>query len=163
MSGPALVILAGGASSRLGACKALVDLAGATPLARLLAAGCDLSGAPALVIAGADHAAIAAAAPAGVEVAQNEGWRAGRTGSGLCRAAFTSALVPRGTPKRSWLTESGWLPAAQRLSATTSRARATTSAPIPRWPATTFARASPDRNSMSTRPDFSPKLVAHLA
>ena len=35
---PALVLLAAGASKRLGTCKALVDLGGASPLARLLEA-----------------------------------------------------------------------------------------------------------------------------
>jgi CTP:molybdopterin cytidylyltransferase MocA len=103
---PALVILAGGASSRLGTCKALVDLAGATPLARLLAAGSDLGAARPLVITGLHHAAIAAAAPAEAEVACNEHWRAGRTGSvqlaarlrpglALCLAPVDVPRVPR--------------------------------------------------------------------
>ena len=128
MNGPVLVILAGGASSRLGTCKALVDLAGATPLARLLAAGMrPRRRAPPLVITGADHAAIAAAAPAGADVACNEGWRSGRTGSvqlaarlrpglALCLAPVDVPRVPRGVFQSllgAWLAAGepalGWL------------------------------------------------------
>ena len=127
MSGPALVILAGGASSRLGACKALVDLAGATPLARLLAAGSELAAARPLVITGADHAAIAAAAPAEADVACNERWRSGRTGSvqlaarlrpglALCLAPVDVPRVPLGVFRSllgAWLAAGeptlGWL------------------------------------------------------
>src|SRR5690606_25047966 len=80
---PALVLLAAGASSRLGSPKALAPLPGGTPLVRLLAAGSGLGAddAAPLVIAGPDFAAIAAAAPAGVEVARHSGWAAGRTGT----------------------------------------------------------------------------------
>ncbi len=123
---PALVVLAAGASTRLGRCKALVPLAGRTPLERLLAAGCGLPG-PALVISGAHHARILAAAPEQVEVLENPNWRAGRSG-GLALAqaardgrdllvapvdcprvprALVEALVgewlERGAPARGWL------------------------------------------------------------
>ncbi|MBL8862897.1 MAG: NTP transferase domain-containing protein [Planctomycetes bacterium] len=103
---PALVLLAAGASRRLGACKALVDLGGRTPLARLLAAGADMDGAPPLVVAGPDQAAIARAAPPGVEVLVNARWSEGRTtscalaararaGLDLCFAPVDVPLVPR--------------------------------------------------------------------
>lgn len=84
---PALVILAAGASTRLGTCKALVSLRArepATPLAMLLAAGGDPCP---LVVTGADHDAIAAAPGLeGVELLHNPDWAAGRTG-GIQRAA----------------------------------------------------------------------------
>ena len=104
--GPGLAILAAGASSRLGRCKALVDLAGSTPLARLLAAGACFDGAPPLVVAGRDHDAIARAAPAGAEVRFHARWADGRTGTvafaaaarpglDLCLAPVDVPLVPR--------------------------------------------------------------------
>ena len=126
---PALVLLAAGASSRLGSPKALAPLPGGTPLARLLAAGRALGDdttAP-LVVAGPDYAAIAAAAPAGVEVAHHADWAAGRTGTvrvarelrpgrDLCIAPVDVPLVPfevfaslaeawaaAGSPERGWL------------------------------------------------------------
>ncbi len=86
MTAPALVILSAGESRRLGACKALVRLREAepaTPLALLLAAGRNLDAAPPLIVTGADHEAIAAAAPAGCELAYNADWAAGRTGGVL--------------------------------------------------------------------------------
>lgn len=83
---PALVILAAGASSRLGEPKVLADIGGRSVLARLLEAGAGLDGAPPLVVTGADHDAIAAAAPDGVELERNPDWAAGRTG-GVLRAA----------------------------------------------------------------------------
>lgn len=112
----ALVILAAGASERLGECKALVRLAGRSVLERLLSAG-DALGAepPALVVAGADHEALSTAleqladARAGArfppELALNAGWVAGRTGSvrlawelrpgcALCLAPVDVPLVP---------------------------------------------------------------------
>ena len=79
-SNPALIVLAAGASRRLGRCKALVPLPGGAPLALLLAAGAALGDPRPLVVTGADHDAIAAAAPAGVELARNARWQAGRTG-----------------------------------------------------------------------------------
>jgi CTP:molybdopterin cytidylyltransferase MocA len=127
VSGPALVLLAAGASERLGTCKALVDLAGRTPLARLLAAGVDLRAAPPLVVAGRDHAALRAAIGPGVDLAHNPRWRLGRTGSvqlaaslrpglALCLAPVDVPRVPRsvfgallaawleaGEPPRGWL------------------------------------------------------------
>jgi CTP:molybdopterin cytidylyltransferase MocA len=77
---PALVVLAAGESRRLGTCKALVDLGGRTPLARLLAAGAGVDGAPPLVVAGAHAERIEAALPRGVELVRNEAWARGRTG-----------------------------------------------------------------------------------
>ena len=78
---PALVVLAAGASRRLGRCKALVEVAGETILARLLHAGRSLNEVPPLVISGAHHDRIAAATPNNVEVVRNETWELGRTGS----------------------------------------------------------------------------------
>lgn len=133
MSGaaPALVILAAGASARLGTTKALVRLRErdpATPLALLLEASAGVfAGAPPLVVTGADHAAIAAALPAGVEVAENPRWRAGRTGSvqlaararaerDLCLAQVDTPLVERAVfeaLERAWTRSRspgrGWL------------------------------------------------------
>ena len=80
-----LVVLAAGASRRLGTCKALVDLAGASPLERLIAAGACLQDAPPLVVTGADDAAIRARVPAGAEVLFNAEWEHGRSG-GIARA-----------------------------------------------------------------------------
>jgi CTP:molybdopterin cytidylyltransferase MocA len=81
---PALVILAAGASTRLGTCKALVDLGGSTPLVRLLTAarGADVP----LVIGGRDIAALRRAMPDGVEAAFNPDWELGRL-SGVRLAA----------------------------------------------------------------------------
>ena len=131
--GPSLVILAGGASMRLGACKALARLRDAppnTPLALLLAAGRaldELPPDPPLVVTGADHLDILAATPRGVEVAHNHAWRLGRTGSvlaardarpgrDLCIAPVDVPLVPAdvflalgeawraaGSPPRGWI------------------------------------------------------------
>ncbi len=122
----ALVVLAAGASERLGACKALVDLAGRTPIERLCAAGAVFDAVPPLVVTGADHDAIAAAA-VGVELAFNADWRSGRTsgvalaarlrpGLDLCIAPVDVPLVPAnvfaeldaawcaaGAPPRGWL------------------------------------------------------------
>lgn len=77
----ALVILAAGASRRLGTCKALVDLGGATPLERLAREGAPLDDLPPLVVSGCHHEAIAAALPPGVELVPNPSWEQGRTGS----------------------------------------------------------------------------------
>lgn len=90
--GPALVILAAGASTRLGRCKALVELADTTPLAALLAAGACFDGAPPLVVAGADHDAIARAAPARAEVLHHARWSDGRTGTVAAAAARRPGL-----------------------------------------------------------------------
>jgi CTP:molybdopterin cytidylyltransferase MocA len=131
--GPVLVVLAAGASERLGRCKALVALretAPATPLALLLAAGRaleDLPLAPPLIVTGADHDLILPAVPPGVEVALNPRWSEGRAGSilaaraarpghDLCLAPVDVPLVPAaifralgqawrdaGAPPRGWL------------------------------------------------------------
>lgn len=130
---PALVVLAAGASERLGTCKALVDLGGRSPLERLLAAGASLEGAVPVVVAGAHAARIAAAAPAGCEVLANPDWSAGRSGGvrlaaaarpgrDLCLAPVDVPLVPAevfaalaeaweraGAPARGWLAPR-WVP-----------------------------------------------------
>ncbi|MEZ6013918.1 MAG: NTP transferase domain-containing protein [Planctomycetota bacterium] len=56
----ALVILAAGASARLGTCKGLVDLGGAPPVERLLRAGRAAAPAATVLVAGADVAALSA-------------------------------------------------------------------------------------------------------
>jgi CTP:molybdopterin cytidylyltransferase MocA len=89
---PALVVLAAGASERLGTCKALVDLGGRTPLERLLASGACADGAPPLVVTGAHHVRIARALPGGAEALENPGWRAGRTGGVALAAAARPGL-----------------------------------------------------------------------
>lgn len=82
MSAPRLVLLAAGASERLGACKALVDLAGRSALERLLAAGAAVCAPPALVVTGRDHGAIAEALRGRDDARAlfNAAWRRGRTG-----------------------------------------------------------------------------------
>lgn len=129
---PVLVILAAGASQRLGLAKALAPLPGGTPLERLLAAGRSLEGPAAvgptpLIVTGLHHAEIVAAAPAGVDVAHNPHWARGRTGGvrlardlrpgrDLCLAPVDVPLVPAevfallaqaweraGAPARGWL------------------------------------------------------------
>jgi len=124
---PALVILAAGASRRLGRCKALVDLGGRTALERLLAAGAVLDSTPPLVVTGADDAPIAAALPPGVERVFSPDWARGRNaglalacerrpGRDLALAPIDCPLVPRavfealaerwvraGAPPRGWL------------------------------------------------------------
>jgi molybdenum cofactor cytidylyltransferase len=127
---PALVVLAAGASARLGEPKALVRLRagpGGRALELLLAAGARLGGGRPLVVTGRHHAEIAAAAPPGVELLENARWSAGRTGSvqcalarrpgrDLCLAPVDVPLVPgdvfaalaeewarRGSPARGWL------------------------------------------------------------
>ena len=100
MRRPALVILAAGASSRLGRCKALVPLPSPdggerTPIELLASAGAAFDGDVPLVVAGADHAAIAASEAvrrAGAEVALNERWSSGRTGGVLLAASRRPAL-----------------------------------------------------------------------
>lgn len=123
----ALVIPAAGASARLGTCKALVRLGPRTALAHLLRAAAELAGPPPLVVTGAHHAQIAAAAPDGVEILENADWAAGRTGGlqlarrarlghDLLIAPVDCPLVPRavfdalraawargGAPARGWL------------------------------------------------------------
>lgn len=124
---PALVILAAGASTRLGECKATVELGGRSVLARLIEAGACLDSRPALVVTGAHHEEIAASAPEGVELLRNPRWaegrsggvvlaRAARPGCDLCLAPVDVPLVPRAvfaalrerwlageSPPRGWL------------------------------------------------------------
>lgn len=90
---PALVILAAGASRRLGQCKALVEWRGRTTLERLSEAARVLDGAPPLVVTGADHERIAARAPRGVELAHNLGWERGRLGSVLVAQRLREGLA----------------------------------------------------------------------
>jgi CTP:molybdopterin cytidylyltransferase MocA len=124
---PILVVLAAGASRRLGRCKALVDLAGRSPLQRLLEAGTCLDAHPPLVVTGADHEAIARAAPGTSQVLHNPRWAEGRSGGvllahrqvpdrALCLAPVDVPLVSRpvfealahkwdelGSPPEGWL------------------------------------------------------------
>jgi CTP:molybdopterin cytidylyltransferase MocA len=128
---PALVLLAAGSSSRLGACKALVSLtpknAPKNALELLSEAGACFDGATPLVITGADHARIEAALPRGLEIAHNAEWSRGRTGGvalahlrrpglDLCLAPVDVPLVPArvfeallwawasaGSPSQGWL------------------------------------------------------------
>ncbi len=127
---PALVILAAGASRRLGRCKAITRLGRSTPLERLVASGGILGDSPPLVVTGADHDAILQRLPAGCEVVHNPDWESGRTGGitlaatrrpgrDLCLAPVDVPLVPagvfealaaywaeNGAPERGWLTPS---------------------------------------------------------
>jgi molybdenum cofactor cytidylyltransferase len=124
---PALVILAAGASERLGECKALARIGDTCPLSALLEAGAELNSVSPLVIAGADFESIAAAAVQDCEVVLNPNWRTGRTsgirlaralrpGRDLCLAPVDVPLVPgavfaqlagawnaAGRPARGWL------------------------------------------------------------
>ena len=123
----ALVVLAAGASRRLGEPKALVELGGCSVLERLLAAGAGCRAAAALVVGGAHQAELAAALPAGAELVHNQDWEAGRSGSlqlavrqrpelDLCVAPADVPLVPgevfdaleaewqrAGAPAHGWL------------------------------------------------------------
>lgn len=113
---PRLVILAAGASERLGECKALVQLGATRPLDALLAAGSALDDAQPLVIAGAHFDLIRQSAPRGCEVAFNSAWRSGRTSGiaiarelradcDLCLAPVDVPLAPRAvfeTLARAW-------------------------------------------------------------
>ncbi|QDU67298.1 nucleotidyltransferase family protein [Engelhardtia mirabilis] len=81
---PRVVILAAGASTRLGEPKALVDLGGRCALRRLVAAAGGNE--PALLVTGAHHREIAAAGLPGLELLENPAWADGRTG-GLSLAA----------------------------------------------------------------------------
>ncbi len=119
-----VVLLAAGASERLGEPKALVELGGLSAIERLLAACWD----PApLVVAGAHFDEIHAALNGRAEVIHNTSWKDGRTGSvaravshlrgsGLLLAPVDCPLVPSavfemlrstwrgsGSPGRGWL------------------------------------------------------------
>lgn len=77
---PALVILAAGASERLGEPKALVDLGGRSVLARLCEAGRGVDGGRALALLGLHAEIIAAHLPPGCARLDNPHWAAGRSG-----------------------------------------------------------------------------------
>ena len=139
---PALVILAAGASSRLGFCKALAPLGAGphdTPLSRLLTAAGPRSGPPALLVTGKHDTELrAAAGHEELEILHNPLWRAGRTGSVALAAAARPGLdlflapvdVPRvpaqvfgalvdawrraGYPARGWLAPRLATPEGQR-------------------------------------------------
>lgn len=100
--GIALVILAAGESSRLGQCKALAPITPRTPLDLLLESGSVLGGPPPLVVTGADHERISAAAGDRAEIASNPDWRAGRSGGVLLaaglRAGHDLCIAPVDTP-----------------------------------------------------------------
>ncbi len=124
---PALVILAAGASRRLGQCKALVPLAFGTPLSLLARAGACLEPNRPLVVTGAHDGLIRERAPQGVDVCYNPDWRRGKLTSvvlaarerprqDLILAPVDVPLVPRevfeallrawneaGSPARGWL------------------------------------------------------------
>ncbi len=76
---PALVVLAAGASTRLGRCKALVEFRGESVLAHHLRAANSLTEVPPLVVTGEHDAEIRAAAPSHCEVVFNPQWSTGRT------------------------------------------------------------------------------------
>ncbi len=80
-SHPALIVLAAGASRRLGACKALVPFGESTALELLLASGRCMDGAPPLVVVGAHATQIAARLPKHCQLLVHEGWALGRTSS----------------------------------------------------------------------------------
>lgn len=110
MNAPALVLLAAGASRRLGSPKALVALGADprdTPLRRLLRAGADAEGPRPLVVVGAHRLEISAAAPASaddaVELLENPNWAEGRSGSVALAAASRAGrdllLAPVDVPR----------------------------------------------------------------
>ena len=123
-TGPRVVLLAAGASERLGEPKALVELGGLSALERLLAACGD----PApIIVAGAHYDAISEAVVGRAEVLNNAAWADGRTGSVACAVshlgetglilapvdcplvpaavfdALRSAWAEAGAPARGWL------------------------------------------------------------
>ena len=97
LSAPAFVILAAGASTRLGEHKALAELRGEPAIAHLLRAGLALEDPAPLVITGADEGAIERTLRAlsvgdrlSPELVHNPNWSDGR-GSGLMLAASLRA------------------------------------------------------------------------
>lgn len=126
---PALVVLAAGASRRLGRCKALVELTPKTPLELLLAAGACFDEALPLVVTGAHHETISRALEGrtGVELLHNPAWEEGRSGGirlaararpgrDLCLAPVDVPLVPAAVFEALWTAwreagcpERGWL------------------------------------------------------
>jgi molybdenum cofactor cytidylyltransferase len=129
----ALVVLAAGASARLGQCKALALLGGRSVLARLLEAGGGIGDVPPLVVTGSDHPSISRAAPRGCELLFNPEWERGRAGGvllaherwpdhALCLAPVDVPLVPASVftaLARKWdelgAPPSGWLAPRLRL------------------------------------------------
>ena len=92
------MVLAAGASRRLGEPKALADLGGRSALARLCAALAANGGAPVLVVTGRHDAEIRAHAEAeglDVELLHNPDWERGRTSS-VARASWS--FGPRTLP-----------------------------------------------------------------
>ncbi len=90
---PRLVVLAAGASSRLGQPKALAQLPCGTPLERILTAWPD-SSEPAIVVTGAHHSEISQAlhdAHSQAQVLRNTHWDRGRTGSLQAAISVTPA------------------------------------------------------------------------
>ncbi|HVS20023.1 MAG TPA: NTP transferase domain-containing protein [Planctomycetota bacterium] len=77
---PALVILAAGASLRLGRTKALVEFEGRSVLEHLCRAGAGVDGGRALVVLGGDARRVLAHLPRGCEALVNPDWAAGRSG-----------------------------------------------------------------------------------
>ena len=77
---PALVVLAAGASERLGQPKALVELGGESVLAHLCRAGAAVDGGRALVVVGRHARAIAERLPPGCRALANPAWERGRSG-----------------------------------------------------------------------------------
>ncbi len=119
---PALILLAAGASRRLGTAKALVRLGSRpqdTPLGLLLTAGAGLRSTPPLVVTGAHDAEIRAALPPTAEAVFNPTWEAGRTGSLQLAIQARSGLdlclapvdVPRVPPEVFLALRNGWLEA----------------------------------------------------
>ena len=124
---PALVVLAAGASRRLGTCKATVPIADRPAIQHLLEAASALDSQPPLVVVGAQADLIRPCLPPRVECLANPNWRAGRTGSvalaararpdaDLLIAPVSCPLVPAATfdaLSRHWdeagSPEMGWL------------------------------------------------------
>lgn len=102
MPPPSIVILAAGASSRLGQPKALVELPGGLPIVRLVKASLLASGHTPVVVTGAHHEAIQNALESAFEngpllgdsvrVCRNTNWKTGRTGSLIAAAAMTGQV-----------------------------------------------------------------------
>lgn len=161
------MILAGGASERLGTCKALVQLGPRTALEHLLAAGGSLRDAPPILVSGRHHELLARALPAGVVLVHNQAWELGRTGSlqaaqeaapgqDLCIAPVDVPLVPAPVFEaltRAWSTAGaparGWL--APRWEPETGPARYGHPVLLGRELLAEIATASPDRELRSFR------------
>ena len=134
---PRLVILAAGASRRLGQPKALAPLPGGRPLDRLIRAGSPWFPSPPCVVLGAHHGQIRTHLPEGVQGLHHSDWAQGRTGSvqaavrahpgeDLCIApvdcprvpeavfqALAEAWLGEGAPPKGWLAPT-WHPPEER-------------------------------------------------